>query len=602
MAGICGWSGAPAGLAPETLIARMRQPMGTETCETLALNGATCVAAGSTSHVARDGHMLACIYGRPRFSMHRDETDPAQWLLSMYQRLGSAIVEHIHGPFALAVIDTRQGSTFLATDRLGMQPLYYSSDGLTFAFASRADSLAQHPASTREIDPQAIFDYLYFHCVPAPRAIYRDQHKLLPAQCLTFRDGHVQTHFYWSLHYDPSPAAYPELKTRFLTVLRESVQRASEGQTPGAFLSGGTDSSTVSGLLAEVLEAPPQTYSIGFEASGYDEINYARIASGHFKTESHEYYVTPQDVLDAIPLIAAAYDEPFGNASAVPTYYCARNAHNDGIAVLLAGDGGDELFAGNARYARQLIFEQYGTLPTLLRKGLLEPLALRIPGMDRVPPIRKLRSYIEQALIPLPDRLETYNFFHRTPPAEILSADFLASVDTSLPLVGLREVYNRTSNPHPLYSMLHLDLKLTLADNDLRKVTRMCDLAGIEVRYPLLDEAVLEFSGQLPPHLLLRRFKLRYFFKKALSDFLPAEILTKSKHGFGLPFGVWLLEYRPLRELAYDSLESLKRRGYLRPQYIDALRDAHRNDDAAFYGVMIWVLMILEHWFQAHGH
>ncbi|MEJ2687512.1 MAG: asparagine synthase C-terminal domain-containing protein, partial [Gammaproteobacteria bacterium] len=331
------------------------------------------------------------------------------------------------------------------------------------------------------------------------------------------------------------------------------MQRASAHGSPGAFLSGGTDSSTVAGMLARTSMDTTHTYSIGFDAAGYDEIEYARIASRHFGTEAHEYYVTPQDVTNAVPLIAAAYDEPFGNASAVPTYYCARNAHAHGTAVLLAGDGGDELFAGNARYARQLIFEQYAKLPGILRKGLLEPIAFGVPGLERIPPVRKLRSYIEQARIPLPDRLETYNFFHRTSPADILESDFLQTVDTSLPLAGLREVYTRTSDPHPLYGMLHLDLKITLADNDLRKVNRMCELADVEVRYPLLDEAVVGFSAQLPPALLLRQLKLRYFFKQALADFLPPEVLNKSNHGFGLPFGIWLREYAPLRTLAYEA-------------------------------------------------
>ncbi|MGA7799196.1 MAG: asparagine synthase-related protein [Gammaproteobacteria bacterium] len=566
------------------------------------INDSTLAAAGSQSYSAREGHILAAVCGRPRIGAIAEAPDPARKVLAAYRKFGSHIVDHIHGSFALVVIDSREGTTFLATDRLGIQPLYYTIDGAAITFASRADSLAAHPGSTRELDPQALFDYLYFHCVPAPRAIHRNQQKLLPAQCLTFRAGQVRTQFYWALHYQPSAAGFPELRDRFLSVLRESVQRASDDGSTGAFLSGGTDSSTVSGLLAQLTDKPPRTYSIGFEASGYDEIEYARIASRHFGTEAHEYYVTPQDVVDAIPLIATAYDEPFGNASAVPTYYCARNAHADGTAALLAGDGGDELFAGNARYARQLMFEQYLALPAMLRKGLLEPLAFGVPGLQRVAPVRKLRSYIEQALVPLPDRLESYNFFHRTLPAEILAPDFLQSVDTSLPLAGLREVYERTSSPNPLYSMLHLDLKITLADNDLRKVTRMCELAGVEVRYPLLDEAVVEFSGQLPPGLLLRRLKLRHFFKKALADFLPPEILNKSKHGFGLPFGVWLLEYTPLRELAYDSLETLKGRGYLQARYIDKLRHAHQTDDAAYYGVMIWVLMILEHWFQAHGH
>lgn len=602
MTGICGWSGAPVTNDPAAVAERMCRPIGSGAIASETIGDSTLAALGDRSLCARTDSLLAVVCGRPQFAFDSGTSNPAEALLAGYARYGENVVDHIHGPFALAVVDTRDGTTFLAIDRLGIMPLYYTHDGVQIAFASRADSLAAHPAASRELDPQALFEYLYFHCIPAPNAVYRDQQKLLPAQCILFRAGAARSRFYWTVSYHPAEADYTELRGRFLDILRASVQRAARDDSPGAFLSGGTDSSTVSGMLARNSTTAARTYSIGFEAPGYDEIEYARIASRHFGTEAHEYYVTPQDVVDAIPLIAAAYDEPFGNASAVPTYYCARNAHADGTAVLLAGDGGDELFAGNARYARQLIFEQYAALPGFFRKGLLEPIAFGVPGLERMPPMRKLRSYIEQARVPLPDRLESYNFFHRTPPAEILDPDFLQSIDTSLPLAGLRDVYSRTSNPHPLYGMLHLDLKITLADNDLRKVNRMCELAGVEVRYPLLDEAMVDFSAQLPPQLLLRRLRLRYFFKQALADFLPSEILGKSKHGFGLPFGIWLREYAPLRGLAYDSLEALKKRGYLRPQYIEHLKTVHHNEDAAYYGVMIWVLMLLEHWFQAHGH
>jgi len=602
MARICGWSGASATDDPTAVAERMCHPTGSARVPLETVGGSTVTALGTGSRCARADSLLAVICGQPQFAFDAPHSNPAEMLLAGYGRFGEHVIDHIHGPFAFAVIDTRTETTFAATDRLGIQPFYYAQWGNQFAFASRADCLAAYPAASRELDPQAIFEYLYFHCVPAPRAIYSDQKKLLPAQCLVFRAGQLRTRFYWTLQYQPSDSDYPQLRERFLEILRESVQRASAHASPGAFLSGGTDSSTVAGMLARTAKDTTRTYSIGFDAAGYDEIEYARIASRQFGTEAHEYYVTPQDVTNAIPLIAAAYDEPFGNASAVPTYYCARNAHAHGTAMLLAGDGGDELFAGNARYARQLIFEQYAKLPGILRKGLLEPIAFGVPGLERIPPVRKLRSYIEQARIPLPDRLETYNFLHRTPPAEILNPDFLQSVDTSLPLAGLRDVYTRTSNPHPLYGMLHLDLKVTLADNDLRKVNRMCEIAGVEVRYPLLDEAMVDFSAQLPPELLLRRLNLRYFFKKALAEFLPSEILRKSKHGFGLPFGIWLREYPPLRTLAYDSLEALKQRGYLRPRYIDHLKTIHQHEDAAYYGVMIWVLMLLEHWLQSHGH
>src|SRR5947207_1134756 len=215
---------------------------------------------------------------------------------------------------------------------------------------------------------------------------------------------------------------------------------------------------------------------MGFAWEGFDEMKYARITAQHLGARAREYYVTPQDIVEAIPVIARAYDEPFGNDSAAPTYFCAKMAREDGVRVLLAGDGGDEIFGGNTRYAKQKVFEAYGRIPQPLRRGLIEPLAFALPGHDRIAPLRKLGSYIRQASVPLPDRLETYNFLNRSPLAEVFEPEFLAAIDVDEPLAMLREVYGRTASSAPLNRMMHLDLKVTLADNDLRKVSRMCDV------------------------------------------------------------------------------------------------------------------------------
>jgi asparagine synthase (glutamine-hydrolysing) len=184
---------------------------------------------------------------------------------------------------------------------------------------------------------------------------------------------------------------------------------------------------------------------------------------------------------------------------------------------------------------------------------------------------------------------------------EIFEPAFLRRVDTDAPLQNLREVYARSASASAINRMMHLDLKITLADNDLRKVNQACALAGVDVRYPLLDDRMLAFAASVPPRMQLKRTQLRWFFKRALADFLPAEIIGKRKQGFGLPVGLWMAEYAPLRELTHDSIAALKRRGIVRTDYIDWVEQRHASEHAAYYGVMLWVLVMLEQWMQAHG-
>jgi asparagine synthase (glutamine-hydrolysing) len=370
----------------------------------------------------------------------------------------------------------------------------------------------------------------------------------------------------------------------------------SAAERPGTFLSGGLDSSTVTGLLAEARQGDVDAYSIGFSVEGYDEMDYARLAARHFGVRHHEHYVTPADVMAAVPAIAAAYDEPFGNSSAVPTYLCAKMAADNGTSLLLAGDGGDELFAGNARYLKQRVFEYYGRLPGALQK-LLEAVQAREWGAG-LPYLGKLHRYVAQAKIPLPDRLQSYNFMEQQPLVEIIASDLLARVDPEGSRQLLREEYHLDGDASTLNRLLRLDWRFTLADNDLRKVGAMTRLAGVEVRYPMLDDAVAAVSLRIPSRLKMTRGTLRHFYKRAFRGFLPDAILAKPKHGFGLPFGLWVLNHPGLHQMAYDAIISLKKRDLIAAAYLDQLADRHRDEHAAYYGELIWILMMLELWLQ----
>ena len=505
----------------------------------------------------------------------------------------------VQGDFALA-LPLPDGRLLLAVDRFAVRSLCWRLVGNAIQFAARADTVAAQ-APEADIDPQAIFDYLYFHVIPSPRTVFQGVMRLPPGHLLLWRAGQARAEpsAYWLPSFtEPHQADFQASAAQFKQLLRDAVGRSLRaGTQPACFLSGGTDSSTVAGMIGQAGGQPAETYSIGFEAEGYDEMAYARIAARHFGTRHHEYYVTPEDLVRSVPEVAASYDQPFGNSSVLPAYYCARMAGDNGATHMLAGDGGDELFGGNSRYAKQRMFGWYDKVPGVLRKGLLEPILQHTP-VGGLPLARKGRSYIEQARVPMPDRLQPYNLLLRQGLSETFTADFLARVDTQAPLHQQRKVWAAPPQAGALNRELAFDWRFTLAEADLPKVCGSTALAGVSVAFPLLDNELLDFSMQLPVHYKLKGLKLRWFFKEALRGFLPDEILTKKKQGFGLPFGVWALRHDGLRALAQDSLNSLTGRGIVRPDYVQQLLARRLPEHPGYYGEMVWILMMLEQWLR----
>jgi asparagine synthase (glutamine-hydrolysing) len=470
--------------------------------------------------------------------------------------------------------------------------------GRTLVFASSSDALLRFPGASRQVDSQSIYNYLYFHTIPAPDTVYQDQRRMQAGQFVRLRAGRLEHGRYWTMAFQERETFdLPVLKDEFISVTRAAVRAAAGTNAVGAFLSGGTDSSTITAMLGEVTGRPARTYSIGFDAPGYDEMEYARLVARHFHALHRERYVTPADVVDVIPNIAAVFDQPFGNASAVPAFYCAQMARADGVVRLLGGDGGDELFGGNERYARQAVFSRYGAIPSALRQMLIEPVLFKLVGGLRGKLLCKARSYVEQASVPLPARLETYNLLLHYGSATMLEPDFMADVDASAPLSALTQAYWLTHGQSQINQLLALDMKFTLADNDLPKVMKACELAGVEAAFPFLDDAIVAFAARLSPRQKLNGTRLRHFFKRALRETLPREVIRKQKHGFGLPFGHWLQSDACLRDLAYDSLSDLKARRIVRADFIDSLLGHRVAQHPAYHGTMVWVLVMLEQWF-----
>jgi asparagine synthase (glutamine-hydrolysing) len=589
---IAGWIDAAALTQGAEPIA-VRTEAGTALLTALGL-GVAVDAARVRWHCER--RSVTLVIGQPRLG------DVAANAAAIHDLLASGIPDgaiRLRDRYAVVHLDADRGFAALATDRFAVHPLCWSLEGTRFSFADRADCVPI--IGDRLIDPQAVFNYTYFHVIPAPRTIFRGVQRLGASTALEYSARGVQTAVTWEPRFAPHQrTAGAALGERFRSLILDAVRREADGAAAGAFLSGGTDSSTVAGMLCKVLDKPAPTFSIGFDAAGYDEIAYARIAAKHFGTDHHEYYVTPADLCAGIPQVASHYDQPFGNSSAVPAYYCARLAAEHGVLKLLAGDGGDELFGGNSRYAKQKLFEAYWALPGALRAHVAERFLLSEP-VRRLPGLSKAASYVSQARSPMPARTETYNLLARFGVANVFTQRFLDGINPEEPAHLQAAVY--ACHPHAAFvdRMLAFDWRFTLADNDLPKVVGTARLAGEEVGFPLLSDALVDLSLQLSARDKVRGQKLRHFFKEALADFLPREILRKKKHGFGLPVGPWLVSDVAFNRLARASLDNLADRGVLQAPLVEDLFSIRLGEHAGYYGEMVWVLMMLEQWLCAQA-
>ncbi len=598
------WPGRQAAIAEAT---RALRPAVAETSESqVGRNWVLGVAnPGRWAQRWHDDDAFAVVHGVPRIhgddgfaAAARERGLPAA-CAAQYARLGPRFLESLRGQFALVIHLGEENRSLLAVDRIGIRSMYYSTAAEGLAFST--DLAALRRVIDVDVDPQAIYNYLYFHDVPAPGTVYKQLGRLPAGGFLERRGTTQRLGSYWEVEFqrEDEKGDFESLKREFLELLRASVRRELESSSPiGCFLSGGTDSSTLSGLATQLGGEPARTYSIGFDQQGFDEIEYARIAARRFGTRQREYYLRPDDIVRIVPRLAEIYGQPFGNSSVIPTYCCAEMARGDGVEALIAGDGGDELFGGNQRYATQQLFSYYTRVPAALRRHVLDPMTFRAEWPRKIVPLRKLARYIEQASEPMPERLQTYNYLNMLDRSAVFEGDFLSAVDTTVPSQLYARTYERAKAENMLNKMMALDLEFTLTDSDLPKVTLMADAAGVMTVFPFLQEEVVGFASRLPATMKVNRLRLRYFFKKALADLLPEEIIRKKKHGFGMPFGDWLFADPPLRELAFDSMSSLRSRGILRPQFIDELCDAKLREHPNYFGGFMWILMILESWFE----
>ena len=351
----------------------------------------------------------------------------------------------------------------------------------------------------------------------------------------------------------------------------ETALAQAEGGQVDAFLSGGLDSSTMAGLIERAAPGKATCFTIGFDADGFDEMPYAELAADHFNCRHHPHYLTHDDLMDAIGRIVEAYDEPYGNSSAVPTYVCARVAREHGIDTMIAGDGGDELFAGNERYVANRIFDYYARLPKIVRRGLVEATVSLLSQNIESDFFRRARNFVQFANIAKAERPFARNLYGEAVANGVFDPDFLKNVDLAGPMGEIRSIIERAESSSDVQRMMHTDLQRTLSDNDLVKVRRMCESAGVNVVFPFFDDRVVEFAAGIPESMLLPGGELRGFYKSAFGDFLPRETIEKQKHGFGIPSMAGSREITALRDMLHDKIASFGNRGIFRKSYLDAM-------------------------------
>ena len=450
----------------------------------------------------------------------RTRTD-TETIVHLYEDEGERCVERLRGMFAFAVWDRRERRLFMARDRVGKKPLHYTLVGRTLVFGSEIKSLLQHPDVKREINLQAISDFLSFGYVPDPATAFNGISKLPPGHTLIFKDGMVSARRYWDFDYSGDSAAQglrePEAPEddyieRLRELIAESVRARLESDVPlGAFLSGGIDSSVVVAMMAREMKV--KTFSIGFSDAGFDELRYARIAARHFGADHHEFVVTP-DVCRLVEEIVWHHDEPFADVSSVPTYVVSKMAREH-VTVALSGDGGDEVFGGYERYVVDQRRRRYERIPALLRRALLRASRTLPQGAYGK---RFLRNI---ALEPAARYVDSVTYFDHDAQLNLFSEDARRALAGYDPAERFERTFAAPASRSGLDHLLYLDSKTYLPGDILVKVDRMSMANSLETRAPLLDHRLIEFAQTIPASLKLRGQETKYILKRAAAGIDP---------------------------------------------------------------------------------
>jgi len=518
-------------------------------------------------------------------------------ILRAYRAWGVESLQKLNGMFAFAIWDAGRQALFAARDRLGKKPFFYHHRRGRLAFASELKALLADPKVPRDVDPAAIDAYLTYSCVPAPRTVFRSVTKLLPGHYLWYENDRVTTASYWELVFGANGSRETEAQAQehLEELFRASVRRRLVSDVPvGAFLSGGLDSSAVVAMMAQLSSDPVRTYTIGFEEEGFSEVEDARAVARHFGTNHHEYKVRA-DAVEILPDLVWHLDEPFGDSSAVPSYYVAKLAAQD-VKVVLSGDGGDELFAGYSAYKKALQPRPWRWIPRGVRRSLIGSVADRLPidwpGRNRLYEIGNMHRDSS------PDWMGLYPYIRERIYSPGMRADLNEGLRSSGPAIALEE-QPRLRSLDRLSRLQYLDTTRYLPDDILVKVDRTTMAHSLESRAPLLDHLLVSYVATLPSTWKLRNGVSKYLFRNMIARHLPAEILAKKKQGFAIPRETWfrsdLKEHARERLLDRRALE----RGYFDPRVLDQVLTYHAQGQRDYSG-WIWCLLVLEEWHRAY--
>ncbi len=521
-------------------------------------------------------------------------------VIQLFDEFGPKCLDRLRGMFALAIWDEKDKSLFLARDRVGKKPLLYSHQANgDLVFGSEFQAVLRHPSVSREVDTDAIDDYLSFLCVPAPKTAFKSIRKLEPGHWLRWKDGEIETKRYWQPDFSKKiKISEPEAIEETTRILRESTRLRMISEVPlGAFLSGGVDSSTVVALMAQESDRPVKTFSIGFEEQDFSELKYARRVAEHVGAEYNEFIVRP-NALDVIPTLVEHYGEPYADSSAIPTYYVSKETRQH-VTVALNGDGGDESFAGYERYTAMRIAETYSRVPKSLRKALIEmPVGLVPTSEIKRSRFRDAKRFLQAANLPRNERYFRWmSTFNRDTKIDLYTDEFARSVAGNDPVSVLDKWFAAANGTGTLDATLLTD-QMTYLPNDLLVKVDIASMANsLEARSPFLDHNLIEFAASLPEGMKMRGFETKSLLKKVAAKLVPRDVIYRRKMGFGVPIGSWFRgEMKDFVRGVLLSERSINR-GIVKPAVLMRLVDEH-IDAKRDHSFQLWTLMMLELWYQ----